>query len=61
MALSTFSCLFLLTYTFPLFNEMLGAAGTFWIYGKTCLAGFLFIKLHLPKRKEKAWNKLKMN
>ncbi|MBP7486642.1 MAG: sugar porter family MFS transporter [Parabacteroides sp.] len=57
MALSTFflwvAC-FILTYTFPLFNEMLGAAGTFWIYGGICLAGFLFIKSHLPETKGKS-------
>lgn len=57
MALSTFflwlAC-FLLTYTFPLLNEWLGASGTFWIYGGICLAGFLFIRSQLPETKGKS-------
>lgn len=54
MAVATFflwvAC-FLLTYTFPLLNDWLGAAGTFWIYGGICLAGFLFIRSQLPETK----------
>jgi sugar porter (SP) family MFS transporter len=42
---------FVLTYTFPLLNQSLGAARTFWIYGGICLAGFLFILLRLPETK----------
>lgn len=42
---------FILTYTFPLLNQGLGAARTFWIYGAICLAGFLFIFLRLPETK----------
>ncbi|MEG2066927.1 MAG: sugar porter family MFS transporter [Tannerellaceae bacterium] len=57
MALSTFflwlAC-FLLTYTFPLLNEWLGASGTFWIYGGICLAGFFFIRTQLPETKGKS-------
>lgn len=57
MALSTFflwvAC-FILTYTFPIFNESLGASGTFWIYGGICLMGFLFIKSQLPETKGKS-------
>lgn len=57
MALSTFflwTACFLLTYTFPLLNEWLGASGTFWIYGGICLAGFLFIRSQLPETKGKS-------
>ncbi|MDH6343852.1 sugar porter (SP) family MFS transporter [Parabacteroides sp. PFB2-12] len=57
MAVSTFFlwvASFLLTYTFPLLNEWLGASGTFWIYGGICLAGFLFIRAQLPETKGKS-------
>lgn len=48
---------FILTYTFPLLNEWLQAAGTFWLYGGICFAGFLFIRARLPETKGKAWKK----
>lgn len=57
MALSTFflwMASFILTYTFPILNESLGATGTFWIYGGICFAGFLFIRSHLPETKGKS-------
>ncbi len=44
---------FVLTYTFPLLNRGLGAAGTFWIYAGICAAGFIFIKQRLPETKGK--------
>ena len=44
---------FLLTYTFPIFNDWVGAAGIFWLYGGICLAGFLFIRSNLPETKGK--------
>jgi MFS family permease len=44
---------FLLTYTFPLLNAKLGPAGTFWLYGAICLAGFVFIFFKLPETKGK--------
>jgi MFS transporter, SP family, arabinose:H+ symporter len=45
---------FVLTYTFPLLNHALGAAKTFWIYAVICLAGFFFIKDHLPETRGKS-------
>ena len=61
MALSTFflwvAC-FLLTYTFPILNEAVGASGTFWLYGGICLAGFLFIWAKLPETKGKTLEEL---
>ncbi len=42
---------FILTYTFPLLNSGLGAAGTFWLYAAICAAGFVFIFLKLPETK----------
>lgn len=57
MALATFGlwiACFVLTYTFPLLNVSLGAAGTFWVYAVICLAGFLFIIKYLPETKGKS-------
>ncbi len=44
---------FLLTYTFPLLNASLGAAGTFWTYAAICLAGLLFLYFRLPETRNK--------
>jgi sugar porter (SP) family MFS transporter len=44
---------FILTYTFPLLNAMLGAAGTFGLYAAICAAGFVFILFKLPETKGK--------
>lgn len=57
MALATFAlwvACFVLTYTFPLLNASLGAAGTFWVYAAICLVGFVFIALKLPETKGKS-------
>ncbi|MEE9361585.1 MAG: sugar porter family MFS transporter [Cellulophaga sp.] len=45
---------FLLTYTFPLLNDSLGASGTFWLYGLISIAGFIFIFKKLPETKGKS-------
>jgi sugar porter (SP) family MFS transporter len=44
---------FLLTYTFPIFNAVLGASVTFWIYGGICVIGFVMIfwRLHETRGK----------
>jgi sugar porter (SP) family MFS transporter len=44
---------FILTYTFPILNNLLNASGTFWLYAFICLAGFLFILKKLPETKGK--------
>jgi len=44
---------FLLTFTFPILNRLLGAGGTFWIYAGICVAGFLFVQLRVPETKGK--------
>lgn len=45
---------FVLTYTFPILNELLKAGGTFWLYALICLSGFLFIWKKLPETKGKS-------
>jgi len=49
---------FILTYTFPILNHTLGAAGTFWLYSAICVAGFIFIALRLPETKGKSLEQL---
>ncbi|HTA30070.1 MAG TPA: sugar porter family MFS transporter [Candidatus Cybelea sp.] len=44
---------FLLTYTFPMLNTALGAAGTFAVYAVICAAGFVFVFFKLPETKNK--------
>lgn len=44
---------FILTYTFPLLNQNLGPAMTFWLYALICLIGFVFIKLRVTETKGK--------
>lgn len=61
MAVATFSlwfACFVLTYTFPLLNNALGAHGTFWVYGLICVLGFLFIYKYLPETKGKSLEKI---
>jgi SP family sugar porter-like MFS transporter len=45
---------FLLTYSFPLLNTTLGAAGTFWTYALICLAGLGFLYVRLPETQSKS-------
>ncbi|WP_228853026.1 sugar porter family MFS transporter [Aegicerativicinus sediminis] len=57
MSIATFSlwvASFILTFTFPLLNDLLGAYGTFWVYCGICIMGFLFIKRKLPETKGKS-------
>jgi len=44
---------FTLTYSFPILNEWLGPAWTFWIYAIICLVGFAFVFVNLPETKGK--------
>lgn len=46
---SLWTACFVLTYTFPWLNARLGAAGSFWIYGLICAAGFVFILRRVPE------------
>lgn len=51
---------FLLTYTFPLLNAAVGAAGTFWIYAAICLGGLLFLFLNLPETRGKTLEEIEI-
>ncbi len=56
MSIATFAlwaACFILTYSFPVINESLGAAGTFWIYAICCGFGFFFVRKYLPETKGK--------
>jgi sugar porter (SP) family MFS transporter len=44
---------FLLTYTFPLLNDLAGTGLTFWLYAVICVLGLAFIYRALPETKEK--------
>jgi SP family xylose:H+ symportor-like MFS transporter len=44
---------FVLTFTFPILNRVLGSAGTFWTYAGICFAGFLLVFLCVPETKGK--------
>ncbi|HEY7615972.1 MAG TPA: sugar porter family MFS transporter [Terriglobales bacterium] len=44
---------FVLTFTFPILNRVLGSAGTFWTYAAVCLAGFWFVFFRVPETKGK--------
>jgi len=64
MALATFAlwvACFVLTYTFPLLNKSLGAAGTFWVYSGICILGFIFIAFKLPETKGKSLEEIEKN
>lgn len=64
MALSTVAlwiACFVLTYTFPLLNNALGAAGTFWVYAGICVAGFIFILTVLPETQNKSLEEIEQS
>ncbi|HWI59544.1 MAG TPA: sugar porter family MFS transporter, partial [Bacillota bacterium] len=52
---------FLLTYTFPIFNAVLGAAITFWIYAAICFVGFAVVLLRLPETKGKTLEQIEQD
>jgi sugar porter (SP) family MFS transporter len=45
---------FVLTYTFPALNSLLGAPGTFWLYAAICGAGVVYIVVRVPETKGKS-------
>lgn len=49
---------FVLTFTFPILNQILGSPGTFWTYAGICLAGFMFVLTRVPETKGKTLEKI---
>ncbi|MGH9620542.1 MAG: MFS transporter, partial [Bryobacteraceae bacterium] len=45
---------FLLTYTFPLIDQAIGPAGSFWLYAGICFCGLLFAWREVPETKGKS-------
>lgn len=45
---------FLLTYTFPLINQAIGPAGSFWLYAGICFCGLVFAWREVPETKGKS-------
>lgn len=57
MSVGTFAlwtACFILTYSFPILNQLLKASGTFFLYGLICVLGFWFILNKLPETKGKS-------
>ena len=48
---SLWSACFVLTYTFPVLNQRLGAARIFWLYTIICLTGFVMLFKWVPETK----------
>ncbi|HVU37165.1 MAG TPA: sugar porter family MFS transporter [Opitutales bacterium] len=55
---SLWAACFVLTFSFPLLNASLGAAGTFLLYAVICVLGFFFIYFRLPETKHKTLEQL---
>lgn len=51
---SLWAACFVLTYTFPILNKRIGAAGTFWLYAAVCVVGLVYILRALPETKQKS-------
>jgi SP family sugar porter-like MFS transporter len=52
---------FLLTYTFPLLNDLAGTGLTFWLYAGICALGFIFIVRSLPETRGKTLEQIERN
>ena len=42
-----------LAQAFPVMNDKIGAAGSFWVFGVICLLGFFYVLKFLPETKQK--------
>lgn len=63
MSVATFSlwiASFILTFTFPILNDALGASGIFWVYSLICVFGYVFIKNKLPETKGKSLEEIEL-
>jgi sugar porter (SP) family MFS transporter len=56
MSIATFAlwtACFVLTYSFPIINDTLGASGTFWVYAAICAFGLFFVYRNIIETKGK--------
>jgi sugar porter (SP) family MFS transporter len=63
MSIATFSlwiACFILTFTFPILNDLMGASGTFWVYSIICVLGYFFIQSKLPETKGKSLEEIEL-
>lgn len=63
MSIATFSlwvASFILVFTFPIMNSVLGSYGTFWAYSMICIGGYIFIKRKLPETKGKSLEEIEL-
>lgn len=51
---------FVLTYSFPILNRLVSAAGAFAVYGGICLAGAVFVFLAVPQTTGKSLDKMEI-
>ena len=49
---------FILTFTFPVLNRVLGAGGTFWLYALICFLGFVFVWRKVPETRGKSLERI---
>ena len=52
---------FLLTYTFPLLNKVLGSSGIFFAYGTICILGVFFVWTNVPETKGQTLEEIETN
>ncbi|MFY0654040.1 MAG: sugar porter family MFS transporter [Cyclobacteriaceae bacterium] len=63
MAVATFSLWVastLLTYLFPIVNNIINASGSFWLFALLCLGGYFFIKAKLVETKGKSLEQIEV-
>jgi len=51
---------FLLTFTFPILNAVLGATGIYLLYAFICLLGYFFIKIKVPETTNKSLEQIEL-
>ncbi len=59
--ISLWSASFLLTYSFPILNEIMGSSGTFWLYALICLSGWYYIQRNLVETKGKSLEAIELS
>jgi len=51
---------FVLTFAFPLLQQSVGIAATFWIYAAICFAGFVFVRAKVPETKGRSLEQIEV-